>query len=102
VPCPRRPITAPNLGHGWVCPPPGHVWVSPLGAVFLASLSGRTETDPRCPFGSTRWRCPYTRYHILALRCLHYVVSVLSYLLILIFYFGVESWSEWYDFNRCR
>jgi hypothetical protein len=33
---------------------PGSGWVGPLGAGFSACLSGRIDTDPRCPFGSAR------------------------------------------------
>jgi hypothetical protein len=51
----RCPKFGPRMGVS----SPGHVWVGLLGAVFSASLSDRTETDPRCPFGSARWRYPY-------------------------------------------
>jgi hypothetical protein len=52
----RCPKFGPRMGVS----SPGHVWVGPLNAVFSVCLSGWTETNPRCPFGSAR-RCPYDK-----------------------------------------
>ena len=34
------------------------VWVAPLGGGAPVRVSARTQTDPRGPNGSCRWRCP--------------------------------------------
>jgi hypothetical protein len=53
-----RPKTGSRMGARGRPRGPGSGWVGPLGAGFSACLSGRTDTDPRCPFGPARWRCP--------------------------------------------